>query len=140
MTRSEVLRRYSIIKVVGILLIVVAILWCVVGIKVNAAEKAENDRVEYQLQENQFKQEVRECMENMGYFNSGITVTKIMNEDGSREYSVRVHNQYLNMDDCDKVDEIYDTLSDVQMVGDNITVEYTIFQADFTKNWYYFLQ
>lgn len=127
MTRSEGLRRYSIVKVVGILLIVVTILWCVVGIKVNAAEKAENDRVEYQLQEIQFKQEVRECMENMGYFNSGITVTKIMNEDGSREYSVRVHNQYLNMDDCDKVDEIYDTLSDVQVVGDNITVEYTIF-------------
>ena len=127
MTRSEVLRRYRIVKVVGILLIVVAILWCVVGIKVNAAEKAENDRVEYQLQEIEFKQEVRECMENMGYFNSGITVTKIMNEDGSREYSVRVHNQYLNMDDCDKVDEIYDTLSDVQVVGDNITVEYTIF-------------
>lgn len=127
MTRSEVLRRYSIVKVVGILLIVVAILWCVVGIKVNAAEKAENDRVEYQLQEIEFKQEVRECMENMGYFNSGITVTKIMNEDGSREYSVRVHNQYLNMDDCDKVDEIYDTLSAVQVVGDNITVEYTIF-------------
>ena len=127
MTRSDVLRRYNVVKIAGVLLIVVAILWCAFGIKANAAVKAENDRKEYQLQEIQFKQEIRTCMEDMGYFNSGITVTKIMNENGSREYNVRVHHQYSDLENTDAVNEVYSALSHIQVQGDNITVNYTIF-------------
>ena len=127
MTRSDVLRRYNVVKIAGVLLIVAAILWCAFGIKANAAVKAENDRKEYQLQEIQFKQEIRTCMEDMGYFNSGITVTKIMNENGSREYNVRVHHQYLDLENTDAVNEVYSALSHIQVQGDNITVNYTIF-------------
>ena len=46
MTRSDVLRRYNVVKIAGVLLIVAAILWCAFGIKANAAVKAENDRKE----------------------------------------------------------------------------------------------
>ena len=127
MTRSDVLRRYNVVKIAGVLLIVAAIFWCAFGIKANAAVKAENDRKEYQLQEIQFKQEIRTCMEDMGYFNSGITVTKIMNENGSRKYNVRVHHQYLDLENTDAVNEVYSALSHIQVQGDNITVNYTIF-------------
>lgn len=127
MTRSDVLRRYNMVKIAGVLLIVVVALWCVFGIKANASVKAENDKAEYQLQEIEFKKEVKDCLENMGYFNSGITVTKIMNEDGSREYSVRVHNQYLDLENTDAVNYVYSALSYIRVQGDNITVNYTIF-------------
>ena len=115
------------VKIAGVLLIVVVALWCVFGIKANASVKAENDKAEYQLQEIEFKKEVKDCLENMGYFNSGITVTKIMNEDGSREYSVRVHNQYLDLENTDAVNYVYSALSYIRVQGDNITVNYTIF-------------
>ncbi len=119
-------RNYT-LKIVTFFVLAVLILWSICNIKVNATEKADNDKTEYQLQEAQLKSEIKACLEEMGYYNSGITMTKVMDKDGGREYTVLVHHQDLDTDDLEKVDGIYGILNQIQMPGENITVNYTIF-------------
>ncbi len=127
MKKQLVLKKYSVAKIIGVFVVATILLGCVWGIKVNAAQKAEYDKAEYQLQEIQLKKEIRSCLEEKGYYNSGITVTKVMEADGSREYTVLVHHADLDMTDENIVNEVYTSLSYIQMAGDNITVNYTIF-------------
>ena len=114
-------------KIVVFVALAVFALWSVCSIRANAAERAENDKTGYQLQETQLKGEIRACLEEMGYLNSGITMTKIMDADGGRAYKVLVHHQDLDAENLEKVSLIYGTLSQIQMPGENITVNYTIF-------------
>lgn len=120
-------QRKHTIKIVTVSVLAVLVLWSICSIKANATERAENDKTEYQLQEVQLKSEIRTCLEEMGYNNSGITMTKVMDTDGCREYTVLVHHQDLDIDNLEKVDRIYGTLAQIQMPGENMTVNYTIF-------------
>lgn len=126
-TLRMLIQKNNTVKIVTILVLAVLVLWSICSIQANAAERAENDKTEYQLQESQFKSEIRTCLEEMGYNNSGITMTKVMDVDGSREYTVLVHHQDLDTDDFENIDEIYGILSQIQMPGENMTVNYTIF-------------
>lgn len=119
-------RNYT-VKVVAFFVFAVLILWSICSIKANAAQKADNDKTKYQLQEAQLKNEIRSGLEEMGYDNAGITMTKVMDADGSRAYTVLVHHQYLDADDTDKVNAVYKSLYTIDTPDDNITVNYTIF-------------
>lgn len=127
MTKAIFLKRYNVLKITGVLFVIVAILWGVIGIKANGAEKAENDKVYYQLQETQLKNQIREELEEMGYNNCGITMTKVMNQNGLREYTVLVHHQYLDTTNEEKVNDIYEALMSVEVDDTDMTVKYTIF-------------
>lgn len=126
MIKNTMIRRYNVIKAAGVLLLVLVTLWCIFGIKANAAERAKNDRMEYQLQEKEFIKEVRDCLETHGYLNSGITLTKIMEGD-SRDYTVRIHHAYIDTDNEKTLSKVYAMLDEVTMEGENVTVNYVIF-------------
>lgn len=116
-------------KVTGIciFLLVGIVLWSLCGIKANAAEKAENDRMEYQIQEKHFVKEVRTQLEKQGYSNSGVTVTKVMDTDGSREYKVLVHHKDIDLQDAKEVLEVYAALDEITMEGERVTINYQLF-------------
>ena len=135
MTKTIFIKRYNVLKIAGALLMVLAILWCVLGIKVNGAEKAENDKAYYQLQETQLKGKIKAELEDLGYNNCGITMTKVMNANGLREYTVLVHHQYLDAENEEQIKVVYEVLMTVETGDENMTVKYTIFQYDFAKNW-----
>ena len=120
-------KREYMMKSVMFLVLTVLILWSICSIKANAAQRAENDKTEYQLQEVQLKSEIRDCLEKMGYKNCGITITKVIDADGSREYTVLVHHQYLDINNTDKVNIIYENLMAIDTEEKNMTVNYTIF-------------
>ena len=127
MTKTNFIKRYNVLKITGALLMVIAILWCVLGIKANGAEKADNDKAYYQLQETQLKSQIKTELEELGYNNCGITMTKVMNADGLREYTVLVHHQYLDADNQEQMNDVYEVLMAVETDDTNMTVKYTIF-------------
>ena len=61
------------------------------------------------------------------YNNCGITMTKVMNADGLREYTVLVHHQYLDADNQEQMNDVYEVLMAVETDDTNMTVKYTIF-------------
>lgn len=119
-------RNYT-MKIVTVVALAVLVLWSICSIKANATERAENNKNEYQMQERQFKIEIIECLEKMGYENCGITITKVMDADGSREYTVKIHHQYLDANNTEKVNKVCKTLNALEVEKENMTVNYTIF-------------
>ncbi len=119
-------RKSNVVRVVSILVFIAVILWAVCGIKANAAEKAENDKAAYQQSEREFLSELRAGMEEYGYFNAGITMTKVMDTDGSREYTVRIHHRDLEPDNYEKVAELEAFLTTLNLMGDKVSLKYSI--------------
>ena len=115
------------VKVVVAAFVAIMLLWSICGIKANAAEKADNDRAEYQMQENDFVKEIKKCMEERGYYNSGINLTKVMDTDGSREYKVMVHHGDIDLEDDAEVTNLYEMQENVNFNAENATVNFTIF-------------
>ena len=120
-------RKKTVVTATVITAVMVLVLWSACGIKANAAERADNDRMEYQIQENTFLKEIRNCMEEEGYYNSGVSLTKIMDTDGSREYKVMVHHSDIDLDDEEKIASIYSLLCQVSFEDENVMVNYRIF-------------
>ena len=120
-------RKNTVVTATVITAVMILVLWSACGIKANAAERTDNDRMEYQIQENTFLKEIRNCMEEEGYYNSGVTLTKIMDTDGSREYNVMVHHSDIDLDDEEKVASIYSLLCQVSFEDENVMVNYRIF-------------
>lgn len=111
----------------GLFILAIVVLWSICGIKASAAEGADNDRETYQIEEQLFVKEVRNSLEAQGYYNSGITVTKVMDTDGSREYKVLVHHRDMDLQDEDVVDSIYYSLNQITMDGENVSINYQLF-------------
>lgn len=117
----------QIVGMIVLLLCIAVCLWSMNTIKVNAQERADNDKLEYQLKERQFVSKVRTSLEAQGYINSGITLTKVMDTHGSRQYKVLVHHADIDMDDTEEVNKVYKILDTIYMEGDALTVSYEIF-------------
>lgn len=54
------------------------------------------EREFYEGLEDSYVQRLRELLGNKGYSNAGITMTKIYEEDGSREYTIQIHHKRID--------------------------------------------
>ncbi len=64
-----------------------------------AMSKENNGRAEanryYAALEKEFLKQAKQTLEEQGYSNCGVTMTRVTNEDGSREYTVLLHHKKL---------------------------------------------
>lgn len=62
------------------------------------------DAKHYRIIENEYIAQVRKQLEQQGYKNAGITMTRITEADGSREYTVLVHHRRINsLDEAERI-------------------------------------
>lgn len=104
----------------SIVLIVVALAVAVVtfittSITVISCKKgAASDNAAYYHQlEQAYVKEARKVMNEQGYFDAGITMTRRMNEAGDRIYTVKVHHNRLNNASFEKTNELMELLSNI---------------------------
>ena len=104
----------------SIVLIVVALVIAVVtfittSITVTSCKKgAASDNAAYYHQlEQAYVKEARKVMNEQGYFDAGITMTRRMNEAGDRIYTVKVHHNRLNNASFEKTKELMELLSNI---------------------------
>lgn len=104
----------------SIVLIVVALVIAVVtfittSITVTSCKKgAASDNAAYYHQlEQAYVKEARKVMNEQGYFDAGITMTRRMNEAGERIYTVKVHHNRLNSASSEKTNELMELLSNI---------------------------
>lgn len=50
----------------------------------------------YREMEREYVSEIRDFLNEQGFVNSGVTLTRIVDEQGSREYLVTIHHKYLD--------------------------------------------
>jgi len=65
----------------------------VMGMEKDAARV---DEKYYKQMEKEYVMQVRSYLQEEGYENSGLTLTKVLFEDGSREYTLNVHHKRIN--------------------------------------------
>lgn len=67
------------------------------------------DAKHYRMLENQYIAQVREQLKEQGYTNAGITMTRITEADGTRNYTVLIHHRRINsLDETEKVKLTYE--------------------------------
>ena len=51
----------------------------------------------YQALEQEYVSEIRAYLNEQGFLNSGVTLTRVVDEQGSRDYQVILHHKYLEI-------------------------------------------
>lgn len=64
----------------------------------------------YHKIESEYLKETRETLKESGYINSGVNLTKVIDEEGRRTYTVRIHNRRINALEETEREELLDTL------------------------------
>ena len=86
-------KRLVLITVALILVTVFCTTGTVMGMGKNAARV---DEKYYRQMEKEYVEWVRSYLQEEGYGNSGVTLTKVLYEDGSREYTLNVHHKRID--------------------------------------------
>ncbi|MBQ8596502.1 MAG: hypothetical protein IJ409_10545 [Lachnospiraceae bacterium] len=71
--------------------------FCISGTVISQERgKSKVEEKYYRQAEQAYVKEVRSFLNEQGYKNSGVTMTYILAEDGSREYTVTIHHKKIN--------------------------------------------
>ena len=111
----EIRKMKNIIYWVATIVIMAGIIW---GISFTVmGQSSEEDRFwdEYYYElETEYKASVREYMNEAGFANAGLTITHIVDGEGNREYSVKLHHSSLGYLE---EDELAGILTDIEKLG-----------------------
>ncbi len=83
-------------SVITVALVLVIAFFAAGTAKSISSNEARMEEAYYQELEKNYILEVRGYLESQGYRNSGVTMTRVLTQDGHREYSVLIHNSRLN--------------------------------------------
>lgn len=99
-----------------IMIFTAVILSLCIGSKAEGSSKVPGVGSEYVNQcEDEYAKEIRNTLDEMGYSNAGVSITKVI-DDGHIEYTVSIHHRRI-----DKMDEIQrEELSDIILDRDPI--------------------
>lgn len=101
-------RRFGLITVVLIMVLV----FCVKG---TVFSKEENERAQanrhYAVLEDEYLEHTKNVLEEKGYNNCGVTMTRVTMEDGSREYTVLLHHRRFRNLSISERDEVISSLA-----------------------------
>lgn len=78
------------------LLISVLGFFTVKTIELRAQSRQQAERKLYHEMEAEYLKETKEILSEAGYKNSGVNMTKIIDEEGRRTYTVRIHNRRID--------------------------------------------
>ena len=90
-----------------------------IGQTVSGKEDAEAKEQEafYREQENKLLADTRAFLNQEGYYNSGVTLTRVVDSNGSREYTITIHHSRIDrMDDFEK-QELKNALEELVFVS-----------------------
>ena len=115
------LKRIS-LSVVSIIVLVLSIMYFT-SITVHSADRDEAlTREYYSGMEKEYRKELRNELENAGLKNSGITMTKVIRENGERIYSVSIHNEKWDRMPEDEKEELTVRVSALRLPVDDTEI------------------
>lgn len=98
-----------------IVLLVLVIVFCVKGtvFSMENNERAKANRY-YAVLEDEYLEEARQLLEEQGYNNCGVTMTRITEADGRREYTVLLHHRKFENLSAEEKSEVISSLTDME--------------------------
>ena len=103
---------------VTILLVLTAAFFCVETVMSRTDLNARELEEYYLEKEKELTREIRDVLEEKGFENSGVMVTRVVETDGSRRYTVTVHHGSID-DMCDEEREkLLEELKEINFTDD----------------------
>ncbi len=101
---------------VGITVVLCLMIFFCVSMTVSSNGKgATSEKAAYcHYLEKDYEAQARAIMNENGYWNSGITMTRISNADGTREYTVALHHERLTKASTEQKSELFDSLRTIE--------------------------
>ena len=118
----------NIIRVVFAIIATIGILSLIFKIDADGQENIAKSRSAYFHElEGRYKEVLKHSLENEGMYNAGINITSIINIDGTRVYTVKIHHEkYDNFDEC-KRQEILESLGAISFADNETPVNLYFF-------------
>ncbi len=100
------LKEITITTVVTMLLILI-IAFCICGTAFGQS-RGRNQAQEryYRALEQEYVKEIRKLLAERGYCNSGVTMNRVVQEDGSRQYTITIHHRRITQLDEEQQEEL----------------------------------
>uniref|UniRef100_UPI00405731E0 hypothetical protein n=1 Tax=Acetatifactor sp. TaxID=1872090 RepID=UPI00405731E0 len=94
--------------------------FCITGTVISQSNLEERELENfYREQEKELVQEIRDYLNQSGFHNSGVTMTKVIDTDGSRQYTITVHHTKINNMDVVSRENLKEELAALVFLADN---------------------
>ncbi len=91
------LKRKNVLMIIMMMAAVIVICFCVTGTVYSKEKHSRKEQEQYYRSvEASYLSAVREWLGRNGYENSGVTMTKVIEEDGNREYTLSIHHRKIS--------------------------------------------
>ncbi len=117
-----------------IIFTVILVLTIALCISATAISQAKNDhRAEteyYRDMEQEYVRELRSFLGENGYHNSGVTMTEVVETDGSRNYTVTIHHQKIKNLSMQEKEALLASCRELEFVGGICSISHKFLETD----------
>jgi len=99
--------------VATIILILISTFFISATVVSQCRENVSERELYYQELEQDYVKEIRSYLHTQGYENSGVTLTRTVDEQGNREYKVALHHKYLEKLPLNERENIFRVIEDM---------------------------
>jgi len=99
--------------------------FCITGTVISQSNKnGEEMEYYYRMQEKEMLEQTKEQLAQLGYANSGVTLTRVVDVDGSREYTFTIHHRKIDkMTETERVNLTEQLCGDIKF-AENFNIFY----------------
>ena len=112
---------------VTVILVLVAAFFCAETVLGGCGRSNRETEEYYMAKERELTDRVREFLNGEGFRDSGVMVTRVVEEDGSREYTVAVHNRDIDALEESERKELLAELERLTFSGDRCSFRHQFF-------------
>lgn len=107
-----------------LLLVIVSVL-CFAGTAISQSNIGEREMENYyHVKEQELVKEIRSFLNEQGYDNSGVALTRVVDEEGYREYTVAIHHSRIDRMDEEEKEGLKEELAAFAFTAEGCTFSY----------------
>lgn len=123
-------KEITITTVVTMLLILI-IAFCICGTAFGQSRgRSQAQERYYRALEQEYVEEIRKLLAERGYCNSGVTMNRVVEEDGSRQYIVTIHHRRIMQLDQEQQKELLDECRIIDFPVEDCTFCHEFLETD----------
>ena len=104
------------------LLVIISIFFMGGTVESQAKTKLKAESQAYRQMEKEYLKRTREVLKEKGFADSGVNLTKIIDESGKRTYTVKIHNSKINALEEEEKDDLLESLENVKFADEESSI------------------
>lgn len=124
------MKEFTITAIITVLLVLI-IAFCISGTAIGQNRSDAGAEEQYcQAAEQEYIQEIRNLLKEKGYSNSGITMNRVIEEDGTREYMVFIHHRRISRLSEEEKNALVRECQSIDFSVENCSISHEFLETD----------